>query len=208
MNTHKRNIIIDSDPGIDDALAIFMALASDKLNILGITTVAGNVGIDQVTKNALSILTLAERSLPVCRGIISPLKAERHEGSVVHGRDGIGGVKLPEPAFGEDNRSAPEFIRDCAIQMNGDLELLTIGPLSNIAAVLHLYPKVASLIKRIVMMGGSHSYGNVSPAAEFNIYADPHAAAAVFNSGIPVDMYGLDVTRAAYITSSEIDQLR
>lgn len=205
----KKKVIIDCDPGIDDALAIFMALASEKLDVLGITTVAGNVGIDFVTRNARSLVTLAGKELPVCRGASGPFIAERRDGGHVHGADGVGGVALPEPAFPEDPRSAPEFIRQCAEQYGSDgLELITIGPLTNIASALHMYPSLAGKVQRISMMGGAAGMGNATPAAEFNIYADPHAAAAVFQSGIPIDMYGLDVTNRALITAEERAVLR
>ena len=203
----KRNIIIDCDPGIDDALAIFMALSSKQLNVLGITTVAGNVNIDLVTQNALSLVSVAGRRLPVCRGASGPLLGSRHEGGHVHGKNGVGDVVLPEPSFGEDARSAAEFIQESAAAYSGNLDLVTIGPLTNIASVLSMYPAVSRHIRRVIMMGGAAGMGNVTPAAEFNIYADPHAAAAVFQSGIPIDMYGLDVTNRAFITEEEVAAL-
>ena len=211
-----RKIIIDCDPGIDDALAIFMALSSSKLEVLGITTVAGNVNIDKVTRNARSLVTLAMRHSrhgsmnppPVCRGASGPYFTERRDGGHVHGENGVGNVSLPEPAFEEDPRNAAAFINETAEALGGELELVTIGPLTNIAGALHQYPDLAGKINRIVMMGGAAGFGNVTPAAEFNIYADPHSAAAVFQSGIPIDMYGLDVTNRALITEEERAALR
>ena len=203
-----RNIIIDCDPGIDDALAIFMALSSSRLNVLGITTVAGNVNIDLVTRNALSLLSVAGRRLPVCRGASGPFLGARREGGHVHGENGLGGIELPEPIFGENARSATDFIKESAEAYSGNLDLVAIGPLTNIASVLTMYPALTRHVRRITMMGGSAGSGNVSPAAEFNIFADPHAAAAVFQSGIPIDMYGLNVTNRAYITDEEVDALR
>ena len=205
----KRKIIIDCDPGIDDALAIFMALASDKLDVLGITTVAGNVGIDHVTANALSLVSMAGYQIPVCRGASGPFLIKREIGGVrVHGENGVGDVPLPEPSFSEDPRSAAAFIHETARALDGELELVVIGPLTNIASALGQYPDLSKKIKRLIMMGGAAGFGNVTPAAEFNIYADPHAAAAVFQSGIPIDMYGLDVTNRALITEKEIAVLR
>jgi pyrimidine-specific ribonucleoside hydrolase len=204
----KRKIIIDCDPGIDDALAIFMAFASNKIEVLGITTVAGNVGIDHVTRNALSLVTLAGKQVPVCRGASGPFLIPRKEGAHVHGQNGVGDVKLPEPAFDTDPRRAADFINETAEALAGELELVTIGPLTNIAAALGMYPGLAKNIGRIIMMGGAAGFGNITPAAEFNIYADPHAAAAVFQSGIPIDMYGLDVTNRALISEEEMAALR
>lgn len=205
-----RKIVIDCDPGIDDALAIFMALASDRLEVMGITTVAGNVSIDNVTRNARSLVTMAGAAgkIPVCRGASGPFLTERRDGGHVHGADGVGNVTLPEPTFDEDSRGAAEFIKETADTLGGELELVTIGPLTNIAEALHQYPDLAGKIKGIVMMGGAAGFGNCTPAAEFNIYADAHAAAAVFQSGIPIDMYGLDVTNRALITNEERVSLR
>ena len=207
-NIGKRKIIIDCDPGIDDALAIFMALASDRLEVLGITTVAGNVNLNHVTRNALGLVSLIGKQIPVCRGASGPFLSSRKEGGHVHGENGIGDVSLPEPSFGEDPRRAMEFIREMADACDGELEMVTIGPLTNMAAALAAYPDLPKKVKRIIMMGGAAGFGNVTPAAEFNIYADPHAAAAVFQSGIPIDMYGLDVTNRALITEDEIADLR
>ena len=205
----KRKIVIDCDPGIDDALAIFMALASDRLEVLGITTVAGNVGIDHVTRNARSLVSMAGFQIPVCRGASGPLLIRRETGGTrVHGENGVGDVPLPEPSFEEDSRTAAEFIYETACRQNGELELVVIGPLTNIATALGMYPDLPSKIKRLIMMGGAAGFGNVTPAAEFNIYADPHAASAVFQAGIPIDMYGLDVTNRALITEDEIAALR
>jgi len=205
----KRKIIIDCDPGIDDALAIFMALASKKLEVLGITTVAGNVGIDTVTRNALSLVSIAGFQIPVCRGAAGPFLIKRETGGArIHGENGVGDVLLPQPSFDEDSRSAADFINEMAGKYEGELELVVIGPLTNIAAALGRYPDLSKKIKGLIMMGGAAGFGNVTPAAEFNIYADPHAAAAVFQAGIPIDMYGLDVTNRALITGDEIAALR
>ncbi|MCK5737071.1 MAG: nucleoside hydrolase [Spirochaetaceae bacterium] len=205
----KRKIIIDCDPGIDDALAIFMALASDSLEVLGITTVAGNVSIDHVTRNALSLVSLAGKRVPVCRGASGPFLTKREEGGArVHGENGVGDVPLPPPSFDEDSRPAADFINEMAVKYEGELELVVIGPLTNIATALGRSPNLSRKSKLLIMMGGAAGFGNVTPAAEFNIYADSHAAAAVFQAGIPIDMYGLDVTNRALITEDEMDSLR
>jgi len=205
----KEKIIIDCDPGIDDALAIFMALASGKVEVTGITTVAGNVGIENVTGNALSLVSFAGRKdIPVAKGFSGPFMVKRKDGAIVHGKSGLGNALLPDPVSEPVELEAAEFIYKKAKEEKGNLVLVTIGPLTNIAAALSMYPSLPSLIKRIVMMGGSAGIGNITPAAEFNIYADPHAAAAVFQSGIPIEMYGLDVTNRAVITAEEIKILK
>jgi inosine-uridine nucleoside N-ribohydrolase len=205
----KHTIIIDCDPGIDDALAIMMALAApDELDIAGITTVGGNVGVAETTRNALALAALSGRRVPVARGADHPLVVEKSRAVSVHGADGLGGVKLPEPAWAVEEASAWEFIRDAADRLDGRLELVAIGPLTNVAIALAAYPRLARTIRAIHMMGGSAGLGNVTPAAEFNTYVDPHAAAAVFQSGIPIVMYGLDVTSRAALTAPGLEELR
>ena len=205
----KHTIIIDCDPGIDDALAIMMALAApDELDIAGITTVGGNVGVAETTRNALTLAALSGRRVPVARGADHPLVVEKSRAVSVHGADGLGGVKLPEPAWAVEEASAWEFIRDAADRLDGQLELVAIGPLTNVAIALAAYPRLARTIRAIHMMGGSAGLGNVTPAAEFNAYVDPHAAAAVFQSGIPIVMYGLDVTSRAALTAPGLEELR
>jgi pyrimidine-specific ribonucleoside hydrolase len=205
----KRTIIIDCDPGIDDALAIMMALAApDELDIAGITTVGGNVGVAETTRNALALAALSGRRVPVAKGADCPLVVQKSRAVSVHGADGLGGVKLPEPGWAIEGVSAWEFIRDAADRLDGRLELVAIGPLTNVAIALAAYPRLARSIRAIHMMGGSAGLGNVTPAAEFNTYVDPHAAAAVFQSGIPIVMYGLDVTSRAALTAPGLEELR
>ena len=205
----KRTIIIDCDPGIDDALAILMALAApDELEIAGITTVGGNVGVAETTRNALALVTLSGRRVPVAKGADHPLVVEKSRAASVHGADGLGGVRLPEPIWPLEKTSAWEFIRDAADRLGGRLELVAIGPLTNVAIALAAYPRLARSIRVIHLMGGSAGLGNVTPAAEFNTFVDPHAAAAVFQSGIPIDMYGLDVTSRAALTAPGLEALR
>ncbi len=204
-----RNILIDCDPGIDDAVAILMAFASDRLEVIGITTVAGNVGIEAVTRNALSLAALAGRSVPVSSGAEGPLVSKRIHASSVHGADGVGGVSLPAPAWPKDPRPAEDLIRDLAFGTPGGTDLVAIGPLTNVAIAISAYPALRNgAIGRIFMMGGSAGPGNATSAAEFNILADPHAAACVFQSGIPITMCGLDVTNRAVLGQGEIDALR
>ncbi|MBU0927031.1 MAG: nucleoside hydrolase [Spirochaetes bacterium] len=204
----KRTILIDCDPGIDDAIAIMMALAAPELEVVGITTVGGNVGAEATTRNALALATLAGRRVPVARGRDAALVAETKRAESVHGLDGLGGARLPAPAYAEEKAPAWEFIRDMAARYPGQLEIAAIGPLSNIAMALSAYPETRSRIKGIHLMGGSIAYGNATPAAEFNILADPHAAAAVFQSGVPITMLGLDVTNRASLSARGLEDLR
>jgi pyrimidine-specific ribonucleoside hydrolase len=204
----KRTILIDCDPGIDDAIALMMALASPELDVVGITTVGGNVGVEATTRNALALASLAGRRVPVARGMDLPLVAETRRAGSVHGADGLGGVDLPAPAYPAVPETAWDFIRDRAAERPGQLEIVAIGPLSNVAMALSAYPETRKRIKAIHLMGGSIAYGNATPAAEFNIYADPHAAAAVFQSGVPITMFGLDVTNRATMTAEGLEALR
>lgn len=204
----KRTIIIDCDPGIDDAIAILMALAAPEIDVIGITTVSGNVGVDTTTRNALALLALAGKRIPVARGSDRALVIEPRRAESVHGADGLGGVRLPDPAYPAEAMPAWEFIRDRAEHCGGAIEIVAIGPLSNIAMAISAYPKIRKQIGAIHLMGGSAGLGNATAAAEFNIYADPHAAAAVFQSGIPITMFGLDVTNRATLTQSDLETLR
>ncbi|GAB1456307.1 pyrimidine-specific ribonucleoside hydrolase RihA [Spirochaetota bacterium] len=206
MNT--RTIIIDCDPGIDDALAILMALASPGLRVVGITSVGGNVGVKATSKNVLALASLAGHRIPVACGMDLALVADTRRAESVHGAEGLGGISLPEPAYEALPISAWDFIRDKAAEAQGELEIVAIGPLSNIAMALSAYPETRKSIKAIHLMGGSIGFGNATPAAEFNIYADPHAAAAVFQSGIPITMFGLDVTNRASLSAADLEGLR
>jgi len=204
----KRKIIIDCDPGIDDALAIFMALASDELEVLGITTVAGNVNVGQVTANALSLVSLCGKRIPVCRGAAKPLMHTRKEAIRVHGANGLGGVRLPEADFEEDSRLAIDFIRETVEVNKNDLDIVAIGPLTNIAGALLAFSDLGQRIRGITLMGGAVGFGNATLSAEFNVFADPHAAAVVFKSGVPITMHPLDVTNRAFIGETEMAELR
>ncbi|PKL24958.1 MAG: pyrimidine-specific ribonucleoside hydrolase RihA [Spirochaetae bacterium HGW-Spirochaetae-3] len=204
----KRRILIDCDPGIDDALAILMALAAPELDVVGVTTVGGNVGVDATTRNALALATLAGRRVPVARGADTALVVDKKRAESVHGADGLGGVPLPAPAYAAEEAPAWEFIRDRAAEFRGELEIVAIGPLTNVALALSAYPETRERIKAIHLMGGSIGFGNATPAAEFNIVADPHAAAAVFQSGVPITMFGLDVTNRANLSAEGLEELR
>lgn len=208
----KRKIIIDCDPGHDDALAILWALALEKLEtleILGITTVAGNQTLGKVTKNTLQILTLVNRmDIPVAVGLPNPMVRELAiGGEVVHGDSGLEGPVLPEPGFEVVKESAIEFIIKTLEAAQEKITLVAVGPLTNVAFVLRMRPDLKAKIEAISIMGGG-TIGNFTPAAEYNIWADAEAAKVVFNAGLPVIMAGLDVTQKAYVTREENEVLR
>lgn len=208
MNDGKgRPVFIDCDPGIDDALAIFMALASDELFVTGISTAAGNVPVEHTAKNALELTELAGCEVEVAKGAADPLFTRRETAESVHGTNGLGDVLLPEAKGAISEKKPHELILDRAEAYRGELELIATGPLTNVANALLIYPQLKSLIKRIWIMGGAAGSGNRNPAAEFNIFADAHAASIVFKAGIPITMCGLDVTNKAIITEQDIDKL-
>ena len=201
---NARRLIIDCDPGQDDAVALLLAFASrDELDLAGITCVAGNVALRMTVRNALRVRELAGRhDVPVFAGCPRPMMRKLETAEEVHGKTGLDGVELPEPSLGVDPRHAVEFIIEtCRSAPEGGLTLCPIGPLTNIALALIMAPDIRSHIREIVLMGGAaFGPGNITPAAEFNIYVDPHAARVVFESGIQLTMLGLDVTHKAIAT--------
>ena len=204
-------IIIDTDPGQDDAVAILLALASPELEVLGITTVAGNVPLPLTTLNALKILELAGRAdLPVFAGCEAPLRRRLVTAEHVHGKTGLDGIELPVPATAARDRHAVDFIVETLRrEPAGSVTLVPIGPLTNIARALERAPDIAARIRRIVIMGGAYfEVGNITPAAEFNIYVDPEAADIVFKSGAPITVMPLDVTHKALVTKARNDAFR
>ena len=202
-------VIIDCDPGHDDAIALLLALASPELEVIGITTVAGNVTLEKTTKNALKVLELAGRTeVPVAAGAARPLFRELRTATDVHGESGLDGPVLPEPAIQPLPIHAVDFLGDKILGSPEPLTLIPIGPLTNIAALLNRYPEVIGHIERIVLMGGAINTGNVTPAAEFNIYVDPEAAHRVFHSGLDVTMVGLEVTHQALLNGVHAERLR
>ena len=190
----KRKIIIDTDPGYDDACAIALASLSDKFEILGITTIAGNQTIENVTKNALNLVSFLNMNCPVAKGMPGPLIKNLTVGKV-HGVTGLDNIEFPKNQTNKehDKRNAVQFIIDTCKE-NDKITLITIGPLTNIAMAIKLEPEIKKNIELISIMGGSIGCGNVTPAAEYNIYADPESAHIVFSSGINIKMNGLDVT--------------
>lgn len=206
----KIPIIIDCDPGHDDAMAILWALASDKLELKAVTTVAGNQTIEKVTTNAIKVLTKARRyDIPVAKGADKPLiRKLTVGGEVVHGSSGLEGPILPECGFEPSNLSALELLIKTIEESDEKITLVPIGPLTNIATLLIVRPDLKEKIERLSIMGGGAYMGNWTPAAEYNIWADPEAAKVVFNSGLPIIMSGLDVTHKAYVTREENEILR
>jgi pyrimidine-specific ribonucleoside hydrolase len=203
-----RRIIIDTDPGIDDAMAIFLALRSPELKIEAITPVCGNVPLDLTLPNALRLLEIAGRAdVPVAAGASHPLVRRLATAGHVHGVNGLAGVEFPEPKIKPVHESAPELIRRIVRDNPGEITIVAVGPLTNVALALRADPELASMIPAIAIMGGSLSGGNMTPAAEFNLYVDPEAARIVFDANIPLSMVGLDVTRRCLVNEQHIKQL-
>jgi inosine-uridine nucleoside N-ribohydrolase len=202
-------VIIDCDPGHDDALAITLALARPELQVLGITTVGGNSTLANTTRNALRVLALLGRTdVPVAAGAVQPMTRELETAPQVHGASGLDGADLPEPASEPVPLHAVEWLRATLLAAPEPVTLIPVGPLTNIGMLLRLYPEVVSRIAHISLMGGSRGAGNWTPAAEFNIWVDPEAARIVFRSGIPITMCGLDVTHKALMGLPEAARLR
>lgn len=203
-------VIIDCDPGHDDAMAILWALAAPEIEVLAVTTVAGNQTIEKVTNNAIKVLTKAGRSdIPVAMGAKQPLIRKLVVGGeVVHGSSGLEGPVLPECGFAPSKLSALELLVKTLEESEEKITLVPIGPLTNIAALFITRPDLKEKVERLSIMGGGAYMGNWTPAAEYNIWADPEAAKVVFNSGLPIIMAGLDVTHKAYITREENEVLR
>ena len=204
-----KKIIIDCDPGHDDMLAMILALSrSEDLKVLGITTVAGNQTGEKTYTNALKVLNLIGRQdVPVSRGFDKPLVREQVIAPQIHGVSGLDGAQLPEPKGLETKKHAVDFIIDTILRENEKIYLVPTGPLTNIAVALLKEPKIKEKLEKIVLMGGAARDSNFTPAAEFNIYADPEAARIVFESGVPIVMVGLDVTNRALISYEDIDAL-
>ena len=201
-------IIIDCDPGHDDAAALLLALASDEVELLGVTTVAGNQTLQKTTANAIRVLDCAGRAdLPVAAGANRPLMRELHVAADIHGESGLEGSELPPPSRAPQDTHAVDWIAATLEAASTPVTLVPTGPLTNIALLLARYPGIESRLERIVLMGGSIGEGNVTPAAEFNIWADPEAAHRVFATDVDVTMVGLDVTHKALLTPDHLEVL-
>ena len=202
-------VLIDCDPGHDDAIALLLALASPELEVLGVTTVGGNAPLEKTTVNALKVLELvARQDIEVAAGFARPLYRPLQIAANVHGESGLDGPVLPDPTLEPVDLHAVDFLAQKILESSEPVTLIPVGPLTNIAGLLNSYPDVIEGIERIVLMGGSIGTGNVTPAAEFNIYVDPEAAHRVFHSGIAVTMIGLDVTHKALLNAADADSVR
>ena len=204
-----RPIIIDCDPGVDDAIALLLACAHpNDLNILGITTVAGNVPLPYTSQNALKICTLAQADIPVYAGCPRPMLRPLSTAADIHGATGLQGTELPTPRHSLMVQHAVAFLIDTLQQATEPITLATLGPLTNIALALIQAPQIAPKIDAIIAMGGAITHGNITPAAEFNIYVDPHAAQVVFSAGIPIKLITLDTTHQVLTTAEHLAALR
>ncbi len=204
-----KRIIIDTDPGIDDALAFLLALASPEIKLEALTTTQGNVTLETATRNALAILELAQAGgVPVVAGSVVPLVQPLRASAHVHGQSGVGNAKLPDPKNKPVEQHAVDYLIERVLAEPNELSIFPIGPLTNIAMAIRKEPKLAKAVKELVIMGGAVlEHGNVTPQAEFNIYVDPHAAHIVFHSGIPITLIPLDVTHKCLLKPIHINRL-
>ena len=204
----KTSIILDVDTGVDDAFAVLFAARHPEINLLGITCVDGNTNVDQVIANTFKVLDAAGAGdIPVARGAVRPLLGKSEYAEYVHGADGMGDLGIAPSVRKVDPRSAVELLRDLIEGSKDPVTLIPIAPLTNIALFLRAFPETAKKLHRIVLMGGSASAGNATAAAEFNVWHDPEAAAIVFQSGVPITMYGLDVFMRPGASSHDAAQL-
>ena len=201
-------VILDGDPGHDDAINFLLALASPEFQVLGLTTVFGNVGLERTTRNALIVRELSGADVPVYAGADRPLVSPRISAEAVHGQSGMDGPHLPVPACGVEAEHAARFMIRQVRARPGEVTLVPTGPLTNVALAFRLAPDIVGLVRRVVWMGGSTDTGNWTPAAEFNALADPHAAHIVFSSGVPLTMFGLNVTHQAIAHPARVAAFR
>ena len=202
-------VLLDCDPGHDDAIAILLALGSPAVDLLGITTTFGNCRVDKATYNAQRILALAGRSdVPVATGAAAPLAGEAHIGDFIHGATGIDGPDLPEPLAPPVELGAVEFLHTSLLAAPAHVTVVATGPITNVATLLRDHPEVGERIAEIVFMGGSTERGNTTPAAEFNAYADPEALDVVLTSGLPIRMVGLNLSHQALATPEVVARMR
>ncbi|KAG8376692.1 hypothetical protein BUALT_Bualt09G0090300 [Buddleja alternifolia] len=207
----RDKIIIDTDPGIDDSMAILMAFQSPQLEILGLTTIFGNVATEDATRNALLLCEVAGcPDVPVAEGSHEPLKGGKPRvADFVHGSNGLGNIVIPPVKSKKSEKSASEFLVEKVSEYPGEVSILALGPLTNLALAIKRDSSFASKVKRIVILGGAFfALGNVNPSAEANIYGDPEAADIVFTSGANIDVVGINITTQVQMTDMHLDQLR
>lgn len=202
-------VILDCDPGHDDAIAILLAAASPAIDLRAVTTTFGNCSVDDATRNALRILTLAgETDVPVAQGAAQSLAGDAELGNYVHGRSGLDGPDLPEPALSVEALPAVELMERVLAEANEPVTLVATGPITNVANLIQRGAADPATIGEVIFMGGSVDRGNHTPTAEFNTYADPEALAVVLASGLPVRMVGLNLTHQALATPAIVDRMR
>ena len=203
------NIIFDTDPGVDDAFALLYALNHPNINVLGITTVFGNVPVERSTKNALILTEMVNKGTIVYQGANKPLERKvTNYPSFIHGHDGLGDTNHPQSKFNASKLDAAQFIINEINENSGNINLVAVGPLTNIANAIKQDPSIANKVNSLLIMGGSWlAGGNITPVAEANIYNDPEAAEIVFKSGLPIIMVGLDVTHKVFLSQKDIDKL-
>lgn len=209
VNADAIPVVMDVDPGHDDALAILLAYARPELDLRAITVVAGNQTLPKTLRNCLQLCTVAGMTdVPVAAGAAVPMLRAQEIAPEVHGESGLEGPQLPEPTVAPQKMHAVDLIARTIRESDRPVTLIPTGPLTNIALFLLKYPELKGRISHICLMGGAITEGNKTPSAEFNIYVDPEAARIVFNAGLPLTMIGLDVTHKALITSAHARQLR
>lgn len=207
MTAHP--LIIDCDPGVDDAIALLVAFASPELEIRGITTVAGNVPLSLTQSNARKICELAKRfDMPVYAGCPRPIIRPLATAEEVHGKTGLDGTDLPEPTMPLQAQHGVDFLIETLMNVDDPITLATLGPLTNLAIALIKQPRIGSKIRHVVLMGGAITQGNITPSAEFNIYVDPHAAHVVFTSGLDLTLITLDITHQVLTTPERLGKIR
>jgi ribosylpyrimidine nucleosidase len=206
--TAKIKIILDVDPGHDDAVAMMLAAKHPKIDLQAITVVAGNQTLEKTAKNAINVCScLGIKNIPVAAGMSRPMVREQVIADDIHGESGLDGPVFGEPTVKLDQRHAVDLIIELLMKSNGDITLVPTGPLTNIGMAIRREPRIIPKIAKIVLMGGAYQLGNITPAAEFNIYADPEAAHVVFSCGRPVVMIGLDLTRQALATQAVVKKI-
>ena len=205
----RKKIILDCDPGHDDAIAILLAARHPAIELLAITTVAGNQSVEKTAYNALRVCSLANiRDVPIARGMERPLVREARHAADIHGESGLDGPDIPESSLSLAPQHAVDLMIEVLLQSAGNITVVATGPLTNVAAAIRLEPAIVPKIQAISLMGGAISLGNVTPSAEFNIWVDPEAAAIVFGCGRPITMVPLEVTHQALATEDIIKRLR
>src|SRR5258706_3566919 len=205
----SKKIILDTDPGIDDALAILLAIASPEIHLDSIVTVHGNCAVEQTTINALSVLELAGASqIPVAKGFDLPLVQPSLVALETHGNSGLGYAKLPSPQSKPISQHGSDFLIERIMSNPGEITLVAVAPLTNVATAIRKEPRIAKALKEIIIMGGAIRHqGNSTPMAEFNVHVDPHASHMVFHSGIPITLVPLDVTYQCILMPADLTRL-